>query len=157
MPQRSGSSRAPFPGLVTFLDPQVLSDPDNAREIRVNLRGTDRAAGKQRPFLVLAVEEDGVLCVPLFRAGGTGSDRRELAQDLKRGGGRLDNWTLQPSAYSIYQFWIIPEPVFRMAAGADLTPAGHEKTYAVDAPEVLREIAEQRHCSSEAFHPLAED
>ncbi|MGH2341967.1 hypothetical protein ACRC7T_10825 [Segnochrobactraceae bacterium EtOH-i3] len=153
----TGGLDGPYPGLVTFLDPATLALPENARAIRVNLRGSDRAAGKLRPFLVLAIEDDGVLCVPLFRAGGTGHDRRELVQELKAGGGPLDNWTSQTSAFSIYQFWIVPLDIFRQAARADLTPSGHDKTYAVDAPEALDEIIACRSCSSEGFHPLAED
>lgn len=150
-----------FPGLVLYLDPRVLARPENGARIRVNLRERDdpRAALKKRPFLVLEVDAGDVLCVPLFSSGG-GTDRRPVRGGFKAGGGERDDWAgagVPDSYYSVFQYWRIPEPVFREAARADLTPDASAKTYASDHPEILAEIRNDQALSDTPFHPLFAD
>ena len=150
-----------FPGLVLYLDPRVLLRPENGARIRVNLREREdpRVALKKRPFLALEVEAGSVLCVPLFSSGG-GADRRPVWSLYKAGGGERDGWAgaaVPDSYYSVFQYWRIPEPVFREAARADLTPYACAKTYALGHPEILAEIRSDQARSDTPFHPLVAD
>lgn len=146
----------PYPGLVMFLHPDVLSR--HAATVRVNTRASRSAQGaKLRPFLVLAEEADGWLCVPLFSSSGPGSDRVSLDWRFQAGGGRRDNWGKQPSYFSAHQFWITPADVFREAAQADLTPASSPKTYALGIRSEIDSIIAYRNYSDTDFHPLSEE
>lgn len=125
------------PGLVVHLDTDLLRCDGRCL---TNARNgeEDRAVQGQHYFLVVELNCDVVVAVPLFSKWAPGSE--QLCEALKSG--LPEKWVGVCSFYSPWQHWKVPiNAIANCSATEESTPETRRR-YAVECPERLNEISE---------------
>jgi hypothetical protein len=126
-----------IPGVVVRLDTQRLRALGGS-ETNAQLTDTeDRAVTDVHDFLVVAVNADSCMAIPLFPKSSPGSAPLEE----KKQWGNIGDWLTVPVHYSRWQHWRIPVAALAEASAEDPGTPGARRSYAAGDADTLQDLA----------------
>jgi hypothetical protein len=124
------------PGLVVFLDPQILRSLGDSLTNATIINGVDRAVQGAHYFLVYEVSDTTASVVALYSEKAQG--REQFDEALKSG--HADKWIgLSTYFFRWVQYWI-PLRSIALASVDDESPSTNRRRYAVSSPSALDRI-----------------